>query len=158
MSGLAIKVVGLNEFRRGLKGIEAGLPKTMRVTLNSVAELFVGWVRPKIPKRTGRAAASLKPQSTQTQARIAAGGPKAPYYPWLDFGGTVGRGRKAAVRTGRGNRRTADQQARAGSVKRQWFPDGRYIFPTLVERQPDVESVMLKGLAQLASANGVEVS
>lgn len=136
MSSLAIKVVGLNEFRRGLKGIDAGLHKTMRVTLNEVAEEFVGWVRPKIPRKTGAAAASLKAQSTQSQARIAAGGPKAPYYPWIDFGGRVGPKK---------------------SVVRPYIPDGRYIFPTLVERGPDVQSAMLKGLGQLASSNGVQV-
>lgn len=136
MSSLGIKVVGLNEFRRGLKGIDAGLPKTMRLTLNEVAQAFIGWVRPKVPKRTGAAAASLKPQSTQSQARIAAGGPSAPHFPWLDFGGRVGKNR---------------------SVVRPYIPDGRYVFPTLVERRPDVETVMLKGLAQLASSSGVEV-
>lgn len=136
MSSLSIKVVGLNEFRRGLKGIDSGLPKAMRLTLNEVAQEFIGWVRPKIPKLTGAAAASLKPQSTQSQARIAAGGPKAPHYPWLDFGGRVGKKK---------------------SVVRPYIPDGRYIFPTLVERQPDVETVMLKGLAQLASSSGIEV-
>ena len=137
MSSLGIKVVGLDEFRRGLKGIDSGLPKTMRLTLNEVAELFLGWVRPKVPTRTGRAAASLKAQSTQSQARIAAGGPKAPHFPWLDFGGRVGKNK---------------------SVVRPYIPDGRYIFPTLAERRPDVESAMLKGLAQLASSSGVEVS
>lgn len=137
MSGLAIKVVGLNEFRRGLKGIDAGLPKTMRGVLNEVAEDFLGWVRPKVPSRTGAARASLRAQSTQSQARIAAGGPKAEYYPWLDFGGRVGR-RK--------------------SVVRPYIPDGRYIFPTLVEHRADTESSMAKGLSQLARSNGVEVS
>lgn len=131
-----MKVVGLKEFRRGLKGIETGLPKTMRVTLNSVTDLFIGWVRPQIPARTGAARASLKAQSTQSEARIAAGGPRAPYYPWLDFGGRVGR-RK--------------------SVVRPFISEGRYIYPTLAERRPDVEDAMLKGLAQLASSNGIEV-
>lgn len=136
MSGNTIKVVGLNEFRKGLKGIDRGLPKTVRIALNEVADVLVDAVRPKIPRRSGAAAASLKAQSTQTAARIAVGGPKAPYYPWLDFGGRVGRKR---------------------SVKRPFHPDGRYIYPTLVEERDRIQATMLKVLAQLASSNGIEV-
>lgn len=137
MSSLGIKVIGLSDFRRGLKGIDAGLPKAMRVSLNDVANLLIDRTRPKIPKRTGRAAASLKAQSTQSEARIAAGGPKAPYYPWLDFGGRVGK-RKATARP--------------------FYSDGRYIFPTLAEERSDIEMAMLKAMGQLASSNGIEVS
>lgn len=136
MSATSIKVVGLKEFRKGLKGIETGLPKSMRLVNNKVATILVDATAPKIPKKTGRAAASLKPQSSQTEARIAAGGPKAPHYPWLDFGGRVGR-KKATVRP--------------------VYSDGRYIFPTLGEIRGDIQDAMLDGMAQLASDSGIEV-
>lgn len=136
MSSLAIKVVGLKDFRKGLKGIETGLPKTMRLVNNKVAQILVDAVRPQIPTKTGAAAASLKPQSSQTEARIAAGGPKAPHYPWLDFGGRVGRKKKTV---------------------RPFIPEGRYIFPTLGDKRPEIQDAMLEGLAQLASDSGIEV-
>lgn len=136
MSALSIKVVGLNEFRKGLRGIDRGLPKTVRMVLNNVTTILIDHVRPQIPQKTGAAAASLKPQSTQSQARIAAGGPSAPWYPWLDFGGRVGKKK---------------------SVVRPYIAGGRYIFPGLAEKRADIETAMLEGLAQLASSNGIEV-
>lgn len=131
-----IKVVGLNEFRKGLRGMDRELPKTVRLALNGVADVLIDATRPKIPRRTGAAAASLKAQSTQSAARIAVGGAKAPYYPWLDFGGRTGR-KKAAVRP--------------------FYKSGRYIYPTLAEQRDNIQDAMLKAMAQLASTNGVEV-
>lgn len=131
-----IKVVGLNQFRKGLRGMDRNLPKAVRVALNGVADVLIDATRPKIPRRTGAAAASLKAQSTQSAARVAVGGRSAPYYPWLDFGGRVGR-RK--------------------SVVRPFIKQGRYIFPTLAEQRENIQDAMLKAMAQLASDNGVEV-
>lgn len=131
-----IKVVGLKEFRKGLKGMDSGLPKTMRLTLNSTAEVLVDATRPKIPRRTGRAADSLKAQSTQSAARVSMGGAKAPWMPWLDFGGKVGVHK---------------------SVVRPFYKDGRYLFPTLDEKRDKIQDVMLDGLVKLAEGNGIEV-
>jgi hypothetical protein len=136
MSSSSIRVVGLNEFRKGLRGMDRGLPKSVRVALNDVADVLIDATRPKIPRRTGAAAASLKAQSTQSAARISVGGTKAPYYPWLDFGGKTGR-RK--------------------SVVRPFYRSGRYIYPTLAEQREAIQDAMLKALAQLAATNGIEV-
>lgn len=136
MSGMTIKVVGLTDFRKGLKGIDANLPKKMRLVNNRVAKILVDTTRPRIPQVTGAAAASLKPQSTQSEARISAGGPKAPYYPWLDFGGKTGINK---------------------SVVRPFYSDGRYIFPTLGDIRGDIQNAMLEGMAELASESGIEV-
>jgi len=131
-----IKVVGLKEFRKGLKGMDRGLPKTVRLTFNSVAEVLVDATQPKIPRRTGRAAASLKAQSTQSAARVSMGGSKAPYMPWLDFGGKTGPKK---------------------SVVRPFRREGRYFFPTLDENRDTIQDLMLSGLVQLAESNGIEV-
>lgn len=136
MTEQVIKVVGLNEFRRGLRGLDSALPKAVRTTLNSVVELFIGFVRPKVPSVSGAARASLRPQSTQSAAKIAAGGPRAPYYAWLDFGGRVGRRKQ---------------------TKRPVIAGGRYIFPTLGEHRADIEGAMLKGMIELAARNGMDV-
>lgn len=136
MSSSTIRIVGLNEFRKGLRGIDRGLPKGVRLALNDAANVLIDAARPKIPRRTGRAADSLKAQSSQTTARIAAGGRKAQWYPWLDFGGRTGRNK---------------------SVVRPFYREGRYIYPTLSEQRENIESAMLKAMAQLASSNGIEV-
>lgn len=137
MSGSTIRVVGLNEFRKGLRGMDRGLPKSVRLALNEVAEVLIDAARPKIPRRTGRAAASLKAASTQSAAKVSVGGRTAPYYPWLDFGGKTGR-RK--------------------SVERPFFKKGRYIYPTLADERDAIQDAMLKAMAQLAETNGIEVS
>lgn len=136
MSSSTIRVVGLNEFRKGLRGMDRGLPKAVRTALNEVADVLIDATRPKIPTRTGAAKASLKAASTQSVAKVSVGGRSAPYYPWLDFGGAVGR-KKATVRP--------------------FFKKGRYLFPTLADEQDAIEKAMIKALAQLASSNGIEV-
>lgn len=136
MSEVALKVVGLQQFRKGLRGMDRSLPKGVRAALNQVADVLITATRPKVPRASGAAAASLRAQSTQTAAKIAAGGPKAPYYAWLDFGGRVGR----------------RKQTRRDVVK-----EGRYIYPTLAEQREEIEAAMLSALAQLAQTNGVDV-
>lgn len=131
-----IRVTGLKEFRANLRQLDRNLPKGVRLALNAAADIIVVAARPKIPKRTGAAAASLKAQSTQSEARIAVGGKKAPYYPWLDFGGRTGR-KKATVRP--------------------FYKEGRYIYPTLAEKRDEVTEAMRKALVALAESSGVEV-
>lgn len=129
-----IRIEGLAEFSRSLRKLDADVPKALRLAFNEAAEVVVQRVRPTIPKRTGRAAASLKVKSTRTQARIAVGGPRAPYYPWLDFGGRVGRKK---------------------SVKRPFIKEGRYLFPGLRKSQPDVQKVLERALSGVIRAAGL---
>lgn len=136
MSGNTIKVTGLKEFTRGLRRMDSDLPKGVRLALNEASNLLIDATRPKIPRRTGKAAASLRAQSTRSEARVAVGGPKAPYYPWLDFGGATGR-KKA--------------------TKRPFYKEGRYIFPTLAEKREDIQKVMQEALADLAKSAGMGV-
>lgn len=137
MPRLTIEVTGLRELRTQLKAMDADLPKQVKVALNAAAELVISYAKPKIPKRSGAAAASLKARSGQLDARIAAGGRRAPYYPWLDFGGKVGR---------------------ADSVDRPFYTEGRYIYVGLRENRAEITEVMAKGLTELAAGAGFEVT
>lgn len=132
-----IQIDGLKQFRSQLKQIDANLPKKIRVALNSSSQLVIDYAKPKIPSRTGRARASLKVRSSQTKAAIAAGGTKAPYYPWLDFGGRVGRG---------------------NSVKRPYSREGRYVYPGLKANRDEITQTMASALTELAQEAGLEVS
>lgn len=132
-----ISVAGIREFRRSLRQMDAGLPKQLRLVFNGAADVVVTYARPKVARRTGRAAATLKARSGQQEARIAAGGRAAPYYPWLDFGGRVGP---------------------ADSVERPFLTEGRYIYPTVRERRQDIQDVMGAGLSDLARGAGLEVT
>lgn len=114
-----IYVAGLKEYKAALRQIDKQLGAELRKGLNEVAQIVVDAARPKVPRRTGRAQASMKAGSSQNAAQIKVGGTIAPYYQWLDFGGKVGRGR-----TGPGT----------GSVVRPFIKKGRYVYPTVTEK------------------------
>ncbi|HKX46589.1 MAG TPA: HK97 gp10 family phage protein [Planctomycetota bacterium] len=132
----AIRVEGLSEFARNLKSIDAELPKMLRVALNDVADLVVDDATPRIPRRSGRAARSVRARSTRTAVRIVGGGARVPYYPWLDFGGRVGRG---------------------GSIRRPFLKDGRYIYDSYYRNKPRFAELLEAKLIDTARAAGVEV-
>lgn len=131
-----IGVTGLAEFNRGLRKLDSEAPKQLRIALNGAAQLLVDHTRPKVPAITGAARASLKAKSTRTSARVSVGGRKAPYFPWLDFGGRTGINR---------------------SVDRPFYTDGRYVFVTLKEISADISRVLADGLAQVARNAGLAV-
>lgn len=131
-----IAVTGLAEINRSLRKIDAEAPKQLRLTLNSAADLLVAKTRPEIPSRSGRARGSLKARSTRTSARVAMGGARARYLPWLDFGGRTGRNR---------------------SVERPYYKEGRYLFPTLRKVRPDIERALQDGIVAVARGAGLDV-
>ncbi|WP_433117093.1 HK97 gp10 family phage protein [Micromonospora sp. CA-246542] len=133
---MKVGIEGLSEFNRGLRKLDKEAPKGLRLALNDVAGLLVTKTQPRIPKRTGNAAASLKARSTRTSARVAVGGRKAPYYPWLDFGGKTGRKR---------------------SVDRPFYKEGRYLYPTLREIRPQIETALQEALTDVARSAGLDV-
>lgn len=132
-----IEVKGIREFRTALKKADADAPKMIRVTLNGAADVVLDYARPRIPSRSGAARQSLKARSSQKDVRVAVGGKKAPYYPWLDFGGHVGPN---------------------DSVSRPFITEGRYIYPALRVKRDDVTKVMSEGLAALATSAGLDVT
>ena len=133
----AIRIEGLAQFRSGLKRMDKDLPKGIRIALNSVVDIVVDDARPRIPRRTGRAAASLKSQSTQTKARIKAGGNRAPYFPWLDFGGRTGPGR---------------------SVERPFFKKGRYVWLSFADKRDEVTEALEGAMVDVARGAGLDVT
>ena len=132
----AIRIDGLREFRRALKTMDSGLPRTMRLALNSAADIVVGEAKPRVPRRTGRAAGSIRAASTQRAARVRGGGARVPYFAWLDFGGRTGRNR---------------------SVRRAFYKEGRYVWKAFGVRRADITATLEKALVGLATSAGLEV-
>lgn len=133
----AIRIEGLSQFRAGLKRMDKDLPKGIRVALNGVVDIVVEYARPRVPRRSGRAAASLKAQSTQSKARIKAGGNRAPYFPWLDFGGRTGRNR---------------------SQVRPFYKKGRYVWLSFADKRSEITAALDGALADVARGAGLEVT
>lgn len=136
MTQPTITVRGLKEFSKALRKLDAEAAKGIRLVNNEAAEIVVAKARPRIKRVTGRAAGSLKLRSTRTLVRISAGGPRAPYYPWLDWGGRTGIRR---------------------SVVRPFLKQGRYIYPALHESRAEVQSAMERGLTRIARQAGLDV-
>lgn len=132
-----IKIDGLREFQAALRRADAALPKQMRLALNEASDVVIDYATSHMPSKTGRARASLKARSSQREARVAMGGRKAPYAPWLDFGGQGKRkGRPAS---------------------RPFLKDGRYVYKGLAVKRDKVQEILQAGLMRLAHDAGLDV-
>lgn len=135
----AIQVEGLAEFRRGLRQVHRNLPRAVRRVANDAAEIVVAAARPGVPlgpAERGHAVQSIRTASTQSSGRVKGGGARFPYYPWLDFGGRVGRDR---------------------SVYRRVIRRGRYIYPAFVDNREQITEEMEQGLQRLARSAGIDM-
>jgi hypothetical protein len=135
VTNAGITVSGLNEFRRKLKDMDGALPKQLRMVLNESADVIVGDARPRVPRRSGRAQGTVRARSTQSKARVTGGGRKAPYYPWLDFGGRIPRG-----------------------PRRPFLTRGRFIYHAYFSHRDEFRGRMQDGIIKLARDAGVEIS
>jgi len=132
-----ITVTGLKEFQAHLRAMDAGLPKMIRIVLNDATGIVMDYARPRMPSRTGRSRSSLKARSSQREARVAIGGGRAAWVPWLDFGGEGRRpGRPPA---------------------RPFIREGRYLYKALEVKRAEVTDSMSEGLTRLARESGIEV-
>lgn len=132
----AIKIDGLTQFVRNLKKIDSDLPKTLRQGFNDAAQIIVDYAKPKVPKRSGAAASTIKARSTASAVRVSEGGNKAPYMPWLDFGGRVGRRR---------------------SIQRPFLRQGRFLYAGLEAEGDKVHDAIEGALLGAVAAAGIEV-
>lgn len=90
-----------------------------------------------MPKRSGRAARSVKAKSTRTAARVSSGSARAAYVPWLDYGG--------------------EGRIRGRPAYRKFEKDGRYVYPSFYRQRDDIQRVLEQGLLRVAESAGVGV-
>lgn len=131
-----IQVEGLAALNRGLRAIDSEAPKQLRLAFNEAANTLVDKARPTVPSKTGAARASMKARSTRTSARVAVGGRKAAYFPWLDFGG--------------------EGRVKGRPAPRPFLKEGRYIYPTLRRIRPDIEQMLSDGLSAVVANVGLQ--
>lgn len=132
---LAVNVSGIKELLAALRQIEDRLPREMRIVFNDAARHVVRRAQPRIPERSGRLAASIKPMSTQNTGRVGYGTYNAvPYQGFIEFGGQVGR---------------------AGTPRRPFIPKGRYLFPAAEEERGPVINSLEDGLSDLIRRAGL---
>lgn len=134
---LKIGIGGLAQLNRGLRAVDTEAPKQLRLALNSAAQLLADTARPEVPEVTGAARRSIVARSTRTAARVGVGGKKAPYFPWLDFGG---QGR-----------------IKGRPAPRPFLGEGRYIYPTLRRIRPEIEQQLQDAISDVIRNAGLEV-
>lgn len=137
MAGDVIRVEGLIDLQRALRQTSDGLPKRLRVIFNEAAQTVISGAQRRVPSVTGAARSAFKARSGQREAIVVAGGRKAEYLPWLDFGGRVGRNR---------------------SVSRPFITSGRYLYPSLAANKESISTALSNALTGLMVEAGFEVS
>lgn len=139
VSTAPIRIEGLAEFQRRLRAMDRDLPKALRLAQNEAGQLVVDVAKPRVPQRSGAAAASIRVASTRTETRVRGGGAKVPYYAWLDFGGSVGRGK---------------------ATKRAFYKSGRYLWAAFAELNQEgrIQAVLSMALGRIADEAGIEMT
>lgn len=136
MTGPVIRTEGLRELRASLRAVDRKLPRQLRLAGNRAAAIVVREAQPLVPRLTGRAAASIRAASTQSGARVRGGGARVPWYPWLEFGGHVGR---------------------KNSVSRPRVKAGRYLYPTVARHRGEIVEEFAEGVRDVVRVAGLRV-
>lgn len=148
MTDYKVEVKGVNELVRAFKKVDSDVPVGLRKEMLSIATEVTGAIQQKVPWKTGRASGSVRPRASQRGAGIAFGGNAAPYFPWLDFGGTTGKGHRPGQRY-------------SGSVVRPWLGnptgEGRYVYPTIRDKGEDIERAAEDAVVNAAKRAQFEV-
>ena len=135
-----VTIEGLTELRNAMRQAAAGSQKGIQKRLKDVSTTVASAIAGNVPTLTGTAASTVRPRATSTGASIVAGGPRADYLPWLDFGGTTGRGHKP----GDGG----------GSISRPFIKEGRYIYPTIIDLNDVITDAANEGIGDALTEAG----
>ncbi len=136
-TGYSVKVTGLREVNAALKEVERGLPKAMQVEFKAIAEVIAESARGKVPRKTGAAAGSIRARATQRGAGIAFSDSdgSVPYFPWLNFGGRVGR---------------------HGSIERSTVTPDRYIYSSILSARDETMRAVDDAVKKVAGQAGFD--
>ena len=161
---------GLRELLASLRKVAPDARRELSASLKTIGKMVSTEAAAAMPRKTGKARRSVKVKVVTRRGfegvQISEGGAIAPYAPWLDFGGTVGRGRRttARVTVARGSsgrvsvRRQILGSQGSGSVVRPFFKEGRYLYPAYYRRYDDMVAATLEAVRKAATAAGLEVS
>lgn len=156
---------GLRELQQSLARVAPEAKREFTAQLKTIGGMVADEARAGMPRVKGKARKSVKVKVTTRRnfegVQITEGGKVAPYVPWLDFGGRVGRGRRsrATVTYHGGGRVTVARHGSGGSgaVIRTYIKEGRYLYPAY-ERHYDVMVLAtIEATRKAATSAGLEV-
>lgn len=134
MDNAAIHVKGLDELRRKLAKADKRMARELGQAGKAAADIVAKDARLRVPARSGRARKSVRAVAARGGGAVRGGGKAAEYYPWLDFGGRVGRKQ---------------------SVVRKRISEGRYIYPSLERNRGAVRESYAEGVRAVLKSNGL---
>lgn len=123
--------VDSKQARDALRQVARQVDPAAARALTDVAGRVVAQVRAAVPRKSGRATASVR----KSGAGLEFGGAVAPYFPWLDFGGKVGRKQL---------------------VTRPYESKGRYVFPAIRQHRADMEREAERALGKVIQRAGLD--
>lgn len=124
----------LSSWQQDLNRFQAGAADRIQKMLSMAAETVADDAQRLVPRGpSGDARASLRVLRGRNPVAVSGGGHRAPYYPWLEFGGRVGIN---------------------NSVRRSVVPGGRYIWPAWLRDRKEILADMEDGLADEAKQAG----
>ena len=132
---LKVEVRGIRELSSAFKRVDAELPKELKAAFLRIAGSVTDVARGKVPVISGKAASSIKPRASARGASIAFGGTAAEYFPWLNFGGRVGRNQ---------------------SIVRERVEPDRYIYATIIAKRGETEAAVDGAVKEVARQAGFE--
>lgn len=162
---IKLQMPGLKELTSALRNVAPEARRAFTADLKEIGKMVAADAQADMPRVTGRARRSVKVKIVTRKGfegvSIVEGGSVAPYAPWLDFGGSVGRGRKSTARVTIGGGRVTVQRGGSkgsGSVKRPYIKDGRYLYPAYYRRYDDMVAATLEAVKRAANSAGLEVT
>ena len=120
-----VEIPGLADLRSDLKGLPKDVKRAAEKEFEEVAEIVASAAARRVPSRTGNAINTIRAKGTIGGGSIVAGGPDAPYYQWLDFGGRD-------PQTGNSIEEGPWRGSGAGPT------GGRFIYPAIKENARDI--------------------
>lgn len=160
-----MELKGLNELLASMRKVAPEAKREFTAALRTIGKMVVADTQADMPKRKGKARRSVKVKVVTRRGfegvQITEGGSVAPYAPWLDFGGTVGRGRKSTARVHIGGGRVRVQRLGSmgsGSVVRPFIKDGRYLYPAYYRRYDDMVAATFEAVRKACVSAGLEVT
>jgi hypothetical protein len=133
-----IRIHGVRELTKAFKQIDREYGKQVQRGMKAIGQQLLARIQERVP---GGAGGGLKVRSSQRGFGITfpAGEATGTYdfYPWLDFGGSVGKGHQVGVPW-------------SGSVRRDLVKGGRYVYPTIADEREAIGEAVVDTLMDLA--------
>ncbi len=137
MAGVEVRVRGGARFLASVGVFRGRLPRVVKQAAREAALPVARTAKagvPLGPAKGGHARSSIRVATSRGGVAVRGGGARFPYYPWLEYGGRVGRN---------------------NSVYRARVRRGRYIYPALDRHRPEIEQTMNRLIVRAALGSGL---